>query len=140
MEDEQTEGRLVLARGEFEHRDVSVRIAGGEHGPAADATPDPDRLLGTVVEVIGLGVVRDRPATVAARVPQRSRAPDHAIARNPVHLPADRPHEVATATRGDVVREPVRIEVPEQLDHRRIRALEIRAPKRRMLCGAQERV
>ena len=79
-------------------------------------------------------------AAVVGRVVERGRAPDHPVARDAVHLLADRPHEVAAAARGDVVREPVRVQVPQQLDHRRVAAGEVAAAQRRMLRRVQERV
>src|ERR1039457_5591847 len=136
--DEQAKGRLALMVGELEHRDVAVRIARGEERPAAGPAPDPDRFLRAIVEIVAFGLVRDRAATVVAGVLERCRAPDNPVTRNPVHLLADRPHEVTAAARGDVVREPVRLQVAEQLDHRHISALEITATKSRMLRSAQE--
>ena len=108
--------------------------------PAAGAAPDADRLLRPVVEVVGLGLVRDRAAALVARVLERRCAPDHPLARNPVDVLADRPHEVAAATGCDVVRKAVGLEVGEQLDHREVRAFEIPATERRMLGRAQERI
>ena len=52
----------------------------------------------------------------------------------------DRSHEVAVAARGDVVGEPVGLEVAEQLDHRHVAALAERPTERRVLPGPQERV
>ena len=67
VQDEQAQGRLVRVLGEVEHRDVAVRVAGGEQRPAAGAAPDADRLLRAVVEVVGLGLVGDRAAALVAR-------------------------------------------------------------------------
>ncbi len=77
---------------------------------------------------------------LVGRVFERGCTPDHAVAWNAVDLLADRAHEVTTAARGDVVREPVRLQVAEQLDHRRVRALEIPTAERRVLRRAEERV
>src|SRR3954471_14184891 len=111
---------------ELEHRDVAIGIADGEERSAPGPAPDPDRLLWAIVEVVGLRLVRDGAAVTIARVLERRCAADHPLARNAVHLLADRAHEVPAATRGDVVREAVCLEVAEQLDHRRVSALEIR--------------
>ena len=125
VEDEQAEERLVGVLREVEHRNVAVRVAGGKERSAADTAPDPDRLLRAVVEDVGLRLAHDRAASVVARVVERGRAADDPVARDAVHLVADRSHEVAAAARGDVVREPVRLQVPQQLDHRRVRTLEV---------------
>src|SRR5207244_1159941 len=132
--------RLVLMLRDVEHRDVAVRVTGGQERPAAGTTPDPDWLLRAVVEIVGLCLVRDRATTLVARVIQRGCASDHALPRNAVDLLADRPHEVTTAARRDVVREAVRLQIAEQLDHRRIRRFEISAPEGRMLRRTQESV
>jgi hypothetical protein len=80
--------------GELEHLAVAVGVAGGEQGPAAGAAPDPDRLLGPVVEVVGLRLVRDRAAIAVAEILQRRRTTDHPLPRNAVDLLGDRAHEV----------------------------------------------
>ena len=62
-----------------------------------------------------LGLVDDVAAVLVLQVAERTRAADHALGRDPVDRLGDRPHEVAVATRGDVGRETVRLEVAEQL-------------------------
>src|SRR4051812_49841326 len=68
---EQAQGRVVGVVGELQHRDVAVGVARGEDGPAARAVPDAYGLLGTVVEVVGFGLVGDGPAVDAAGVGER---------------------------------------------------------------------
>jgi hypothetical protein len=102
--------------------------------------PDAHRLHGTVVEHVRLGRVGKRPAVLVPEVAERVRAADHALGRDSVDLFRDRSHEVAIAARGDVVREAVRLQVAEQLDHGQVPAGVERAAKRWMLPGAQERV
>ena len=55
VEEEQAQRWACRRAGEVEHRDVAVGVAGGEQRAAAGAAPDADRLLGPVVEVVGLG-------------------------------------------------------------------------------------
>jgi hypothetical protein len=117
-----------------------LELPAARDGPAAGAAPDPDWFLRAVVEVVGLGLVRDCAAVAVAGVLQRGGASDHAVPGNSVYLLADGPHEVTAATGGDVVREAVCVQVAEQFDQRQVRTLEIRAPKGRMLRGAQEGV
>ena len=124
--------------GELKHRQVAVGIAGRQDWPAAGAAPDPDRLLRAVVEIVGLGLVGDRAATVVAGVLERGGAADYPVPGYPVDLLADRPHEVTAAAGGDVAGEPVRFQVAEQFDHRRVRAFQIPSAKGRVLRGAQE--
>src|SRR4051812_29203186 len=69
--DEQAQTRLVGMLAEVEQRDVAVRVPASKKRAAARATPDPDRLLWAVVEVVGLGLVPDRAAVVVARVLER---------------------------------------------------------------------
>ena len=75
VQDEQAQRRLVRVLRELEHRDVAVRVAGGEQRPAAGAAPDADRLLRAVVEVVGLGLVGDRAAALVAGVRERGALP-----------------------------------------------------------------
>jgi hypothetical protein len=82
--------------------------------------------------------VGDPAATFVAGVGERRGAADKPLARDAVDLLGDRPHEVAPAAGRDVVREPVRGEMLEEFDHRRVRALEVAAREGRMLCAAQE--
>ena len=84
--------------------------------------------------------VGDRAAVLVVDVGERVRAADHALGRDAVDLLGDRPHEVAVAARGDVVREPVRLEVAEELDHRHVAALVERPAEGRVLPAAQEGV
>src|SRR5207245_9435163 len=76
----------------------------------------------------------DLAAMVVTGVLERGGAADYTVPGNPVHFLADRPHEVTATARGDVVREPVRVQVAQQLDHRRIRALQV--PAARVGCCA----
>jgi hypothetical protein len=124
----------------FEHRDVAVGVAGGEQWSAAGASPDADRLLPAIVKVVGFGPADDRAAALIGHVLERGRAADHALTRDSVDLVADRAHEVTPAAGRDVVREAVGLEVGEQLDHRHVRAFQIRAAERRMLGCVQERL
>ena len=112
VEHEQAQRRRSSRLGELEHRDVAVGVAGGEQRPAADAAPDAHRLLA--------GRRRgSRPRRLCVMVPPCSSAgvgegggaADHPFARDAVDLLADRPHEVAAASRGDVVGEPVVLQV-----------------------------
>src|SRR5512133_1149602 len=94
---------------EVEHLDVTVRVASGDHRSATGAAPDSDRLLRAVVEIVRLRLVGDRAAALVAGVIERGGAADHSFARNAIDLLADWPHEVPTASRSDVIREPVRL-------------------------------
>ena len=107
-------------------RPVRLQIRTGFSGPSSRTSASGLRMI--------------VPPLSSARVVERGRAPDHPVARDAVHLVADRPHEVAAAARGDVVREPVRVQVPQQLDHRRVGAREVAPAERRVLRRAQERV
>ena len=88
-----------------------LEFPGREERAAAGPAPDADRLLRPVVEVVGLRLAGDRAAVLVGDVVEGRRAADHALARDAVHLLADRAHEVAPAARGDVVREPVGLQV-----------------------------
>jgi hypothetical protein len=59
---------------------------------------------------------RNGAAMVVARLLERGIAADHTLRRDTEHLLGDRAHEVTVAPGDDVVREPVRFEVAEQLD------------------------
>jgi hypothetical protein len=48
---------------------------------------------------------------------QSTRAPDHTLRRDPVDVFGDRSHEVAAPAGRDERREPVGLEIAEQLDH-----------------------
>jgi hypothetical protein len=91
MQDEQAKGRLVLMLGEIEHRDVAVRVASRQERPSAGAAPDPDRFLRAIIEIVGLGLMRDRAATVVmlpARRASRSVSPGRQlIGRMPAPQP-----------------------------------------------------
>src|SRR4029453_3253338 len=100
-----------------QHRDVPVGVASGQQGPPADPTPDPYRLLGTVVQDIRLGLADDPSPTLVRLVRERDAAADHPLAGDAVQLLADRPHEVTPTTRGDVVADPACVQVVQQLDH-----------------------
>ena len=93
-----------------------------------------------IIEIVGLRLVPDRAAMLVTRVLERGRAADHTLTRYAIDLVADRPHEVTTATRGYVVRKSIGLQEAQQLDHRRIRRLEVPARERRMLCGTEESV
>src|SRR5829696_225532 len=86
VQDEQPQERRVGVPREVEHRAVTVAVPGGEQRPAADPAPDPDRLLGAVVEVVEHGGVGDRAAGVVAGVGQRDGAADRALAGHAVEL------------------------------------------------------
>ena len=87
------------------------------------------------------GLAHDRAAVVVARVVERGRAPDHTLARDAVQLLADRPHEVAAAARGDVVREPVRLQVAQAArPSARTRTRDSPRPSVGCCADAQERV
>ena len=73
-------------------------------------------------------------------VGERVGAADHALGGDAVDVLGDRSHEVAVAAGGDVVREPVCLEVAEELDHRRVAALVERPTEGRVLPRAQESV
>jgi hypothetical protein len=79
VEHEEPKRQPSLPAGVLQHRDVSVRVAGGEDRTTADAAPDPDRLDRPVVEDVGLRRVRDRAAVVVLEVAQRVRAADRAL-------------------------------------------------------------
>ena len=125
---------------EIQHLDVAVGVAAGHHRPATDAAPDADRLLRPVVQIVRLGLVRDRAAAFVGGVLERGGAADHPLARDAVDLLADRPHEVAPSAGDDVVGEPVGLQVAEQLDHRGVGAREIVAAERRVAGGVEELV
>jgi hypothetical protein len=59
-------------------------------------------------------------------------AADHAFGGNPVDLVGDRSHEVAVTARRDERREPVALQIAQQLDHRPVAALAVGAVERRM--------
>ena len=65
--------------GEIEHRDIAVRVASRQDPPAAGAAPDPERLLRAIIEVVGLGLVRDRATLVVAGVLERGRAANYPV-------------------------------------------------------------
>ncbi len=138
VQHEQPETRLATTR-ELEHRDVTIRVAAGEVRPPADAAPDSDRLHGAVVEDVRFRLVDDRAALFVLLVAERVRTPDHALRRDLVDLGGDGPHEVAVASRGDVGREPVRLQVAQQLDHRQVAAVTQLAAERRVLRVGEER-
>src|SRR3954447_1345915 len=136
---QQLEERLVLLPREIQHRDVAVGVARSQQRSSPDAAPDTDWLLWPVVEIVGFRLVGDRPAGFVSYVIKRRGTADHALAGDPVDLVADRAHEVSPSTGGDVVGEPIRIEVCQQFDHRGVRTLHIGAAECRMLGHAQER-
>ena len=140
VQHEQPQRGTILPAGVAEHRDVAVRVAGGEDRTLADAAPDANRLDRPVVEEVPRRLVRDGAAVLVVGVGEGVRAADHALGRDAVDLLGHGPHEVAVAAGGDVVREPVRLEVAQQLDHRQVAALVERAAERRVLAAAQERV
>src|SRR5437763_5756491 len=123
---------------EVEHRDVAVRVPGGQERSAAGAAPDPDRLLRPIIEIVCLRLMRDRATMLVARVLEGGRAADHTVTRDAIDLLADRPHEVTTAARREVVRKPIGLQVAEQLDHWHVRRVEIPTTERRMLRRTQE--
>src|SRR5687767_11899929 len=124
VEDEQAQERSLDVLREVQHRAVAVAVAGGEQWSAADPAPDPDGLLGPVVEVVEHRGVGDGAAVLVACVGEGDGAADHALAGHAVELVADRSHEVAAPARGDVRGEPVGRQVVEELDHRPVDAPE----------------
>src|SRR3954452_21959719 len=90
----------MLAEGE--HRDVAVGIAGSDQRSTPGSTPDANRLLRAVVQVVGGRRVRDRAAAVVVRVGKCGCAADDPFARNAIDLLAYPPHEVAVAPGDDV--------------------------------------
>ena len=129
---EQPERRPVGAAGVAQHGDVAVRVATGHHRPPSDAAPDAHRLLGPVVEELDLRLVDEIGPVVARRPVEPDRAADDPLGRDAVQVLGERPHEVAVAARGDVGREPVGLEVAQQLDHRREGAGQVGAAERRV--------
>ena len=132
VEDEQAQARPVLGAGEAQHLHIAVGVAAGHEGAPAETAPDPHGLLRAVVEELDLRLVEE-PGDLAGLVEvEPDRAADHPLGRDPVEPFGEGPHEVAVASGGDVGGEPVRLQVAQQLDHRREPAGQVRAPERRV--------
>ena len=115
-------------------------LPAADERPAADPAPDAHRLDRAVVEDVRLRQVDDRAAVLVLRVAQPVGAADDVLGRDSVDVLRHRPHEVAVAARGDVVRESVGLEVAQQLDHRQVAAVAEAPAESRVLPLLQERV
>ena len=137
MKDEQAESVPIGRLREAQHRNVSVGVAARDQGPTPDPAPDPHRLLRPVIEELDLRLVEQVGAVIARLEVQPEGAPDHPLRRDAVQLLGERAHEVTVTTRRDVGAEPVRLQIAQQLDHRHVAALQVRALQHRMRRIAQ---
>jgi hypothetical protein len=60
MVDDQAEARAVAGGGPFEHREIAVRVAGGEDRALADVADDADGLARLVVDEADAAVLHQR--------------------------------------------------------------------------------
>src|SRR6478735_4517872 len=133
MQNEESQGGPVGVVGELQHRGVAVGVSRSEHRASADPVPDPYGLLRTVVKVVELGLVGDGAPVVVAGVAEGAAAADDPLAGDAVHLHAYGPHKVPTAARDDIGGEAVGRQEVEQLDHRRVRTLQVASTEAGML-------
>ncbi len=109
--------RTIAAGRPFEHFEVAVGIANGDHRAAADVLLNADGFAGLVIDEIQLRQSHDDGLTVAHFILRLDAAADDLVRRDAIDAFRPRPHELDAAAGDDEGLEAVGAQIGQQFEH-----------------------